>query len=374
MSRIEAEFLQDGAQSAEDVADRLTGFIREAQRTIDVAIYDFHAREGPSARAADALEAAAARGVHVRVVFNQEREAAVSHDPPMLCDPDTIDGLEVPTRGVHDEGALMHHKYVVRDGRHVWTGSVNWTEDAFAREENAIVRIDSAEVAVAYTRNFEQLWDRERVEPSGGEGPRVDLGRGKSIQPMFSPHGPSLAHRVAERMAAADDRVRVLSPVLTSGAILGTLAEIAGRASFDLRGAYDATQMREVAQQWEDWPPNHWKLAAWEAIRPRLAGKPSTRGALVGACTTTCTRRWWWPTERCSPGATTCREVARTTRRTCSTSGAVRSRTASRRSPTASLTGTRRRRTRTPGIRRARSHRPAAGGARRRAPSCGAAR
>jgi phosphatidylserine/phosphatidylglycerophosphate/cardiolipin synthase-like enzyme len=283
VSEIEAEFLQDGAQSAEDVADRLAGFISEARWTIDVAIYDFHAREGPSARAADALEAAAARGVHVRVVFNQEREAAVSHNPPMLCDPDTIDGLEVPTRGVHDEGALMHHKYVVRDDRHVWTGSVNWTEDAFAREENAIVRVDSTEIAAAYTRNFEQLWDRERIEPSGGEGTRVDLGGGTSVQPLFSPHGPSLAHRVAERIAAADHRVRVLSPVLTSGAILGTLAEIAGRESFDLRGAYDATQMREVAQQWEAWPPNHWKLAAWEAIRPRLAGKPSTPWSTHGS-------------------------------------------------------------------------------------------
>lgn len=283
MSGIEAEFLLDGAQSADDVADRLTGFIREGQRTIDIAIYDFHAREGPTARAADALEAAAARGVHVRVVFNQEREAAVSHNPPMLCDPDTIDGLEVPTRGVRDQGALMHHKYVVRDGRHVWTGSVNWTEDAFTREENAIVLIDSTEIAAAYTRNFEQLWERERIEPSGGEGPRVDLGRGASVRPLFSPHGPSLAHRVAERMASADRRVRVLSPVLTSGTILGTLAEIAGRASFDLRGAYDATQMREVAQQWEAWPPNHWKLAAWEAIRPRLAGKASTPWSARGS-------------------------------------------------------------------------------------------
>jgi phosphatidylserine/phosphatidylglycerophosphate/cardiolipin synthase-like enzyme len=276
LSGIEAEFLQDGAQTAEDVADRLTSFIREAQRTIDVAIYDFHAREGPTARAADALEAAAARGVHVRVVFNKERGAAVSHNAPMLCDPDTIDGLEVPTRGVHDEGALMHHKYTVRDGRHVWTGSANWTEDAFAREENAIVLIDSAEIAAAYIRNFDQLWERERIEPTGGEGPGADMGHGASVRPLFSPHGPSLAHRVAERMASADRRVRVLSPVLTAGAILGTLAEIAGRASFDLRGAYDATQMREVAQQWEAWPPNHWKLAAWEAIRPRLAGKPST--------------------------------------------------------------------------------------------------
>jgi len=106
--------------------------------------------------------------------------------------------------------------------------------------------------------------------------PVADLGGGVSVEPLFSPHGPSLAHRVAERLAAADRMVRICSPVLTSGAILGTLAEIAGRSSFDLVGAYDATQMHQVVRQWEAWPPNHWKITAWEAIRARLVGKVST--------------------------------------------------------------------------------------------------
>ena len=282
MIGIEADFLEDGCQSAADVAGRLGAFIGQASRTIDVAIYDFHARAGASAGVADALEAAAARGVQVRVAFNQERDTSRSHTVPMRSDPETIDGLEVPTRAVHDEGALMHHKYVVVDGHRVWTGSTNWTDDAFAREENAIVRIDSAEIATAYARNFEQLWTHERIEPSGGAGPAVELGRGVVAEPLFSPRGPSLAHRVAERIAAADRRLRILSPVFTSGAVLGTLAEIAGRASFDLIGAYDATQMREVVEQWRSWPPNHWKIAAWEAIRPRLSGKTSTPWSAQG--------------------------------------------------------------------------------------------
>ena len=110
----------------------------------------------------------------------------------------------------------------------------------------------------------------------------MTLGRGVDVQPLFSPRGPSLAHRTAERIAAAHHRVRILSPVITSGAVLGTLAEIAGRASFDLIGAYDATQMREVVGQWETWPPNHWKIAAWDAIRPRLSGKVSTPWSAAG--------------------------------------------------------------------------------------------
>jgi len=282
VSPIEVDFLEDGAQTAASVADRLVAFVAAAERTLDVAIYDFHAREGQSARVADALEAAAARGVAVRVAFNREREHERTHNPPMLSDPDVIDGLEVPTRGVHDEGALMHHKYVVRDGRAIWTGSTNWTDDAFAREENVILRVDAPDVAAAFTRNFEQLWTHERIEPSGGAGPRSDLGRGVSAQPLFSPRGPSLAHRAAERIGAAERHVRLCSPVLTSGAVLGTLAELAGRRSFDLAGAYDATQMEEVERQWRAWPPNAWKVEAWHAIRPRLVGKASTPWSPAG--------------------------------------------------------------------------------------------
>ncbi len=171
MTGIEAEFLDDGGQSAADVADRLVSFIAEASATIDVAIYDFDARVGATARIADALEAAAARGVAIRVAFNQEREAEATHNPPMICDPETIDGLEVPTKGVHDQGALMHHKYAVRDGADVWTGSTNWTDDAFSREENAIVRV------VVAGRGRELCTQLRAALDQGA--PRVERGRGR---------------------------------------------------------------------------------------------------------------------------------------------------------------------------------------------------
>jgi hypothetical protein len=228
------------ARSVDEVRGGLGGCRRSRQ--IDIAIYDFDARAGATAQIADALEAAMARGVGIRVAFNQGRDAEATHNAPMVCDPEAIDGLEVPTRGVHDQGALMHHKYAVRDAADVWTGSTNWTDDAFSREENVIVRVSSPDVALAYTRNFEQLWAKGRLESSGGEGSPVVLGRGVEVQPVFSPRGPSLAHLAAERIASADHRVRILSPVITSGAVLGTLAELAQQGIEPERPPY---QVRE---------------------------------------------------------------------------------------------------------------------------------
>jgi phosphatidylserine/phosphatidylglycerophosphate/cardiolipin synthase-like enzyme len=276
MSALSFRFLDDGGQSASDVAGAINAFIGGAQHTLDVAIYDFHANEGTAATVADALEAAEGRGVAVRVTFNVDRNDAPSAPRPMESDPATIDGLDVPTHGVRDQGALMHHKYVIADGERVLTGSTNWTDDAFTREENVIVEVEDAGLASAYTANFEELWRRSRLERTGSKGTTITLDRGVRVTPWFLPTPPSVAHLAADRIGEARRRLRICSPVVTSGPVLGTLAEFAGRRDFDLTGAYDATQMEEVMRQWRGVPWNLWKVVAWQAIAPRLSGKVST--------------------------------------------------------------------------------------------------
>ena len=276
MGGLTFRFLEDGAQPASDVAATIVAFIAGAQRSVDVAIYDFHARGGASAGIADALEAALARGVTVRVAFNLERNPSPSAPRPMAGDPAQIDGLEVPTRGVSDQGALMHHKYVIADGERILTGSTNWTDDALSREENVIVLADDAGLAGAFAANFEELWRRGHLDRSGSRGSPVSMDHGVSVTPWFLPAPPSTAHLIATRIGEAKRRLRICSPVVTSGPVLGTLAEFAGRTNFDLAGAFDATQMEEVQRQWAKVPWNLWKIQAWYAIAPRLSGKIST--------------------------------------------------------------------------------------------------
>ena len=45
----------------------------------------------------------------------------------------------------------MHHKYVVRDREAVWTGSMNWSQDSWSRQENVIAIVRSPELAHART-------------------------------------------------------------------------------------------------------------------------------------------------------------------------------------------------------------------------------
>lgn len=275
MGELRETFVQEGAQPAVAVAAEVVGFLEAARSSLDVAIYDFKASEGAAARIAHALEAARGRGVHVRVAYNTEHCEHAAEARPMACDPALIDGLDVPTRGVGEQGALMHHKYVVRDGESVWTGSMNWTDDAFSREENVFLTIDSPVVAAAYASNFERLWSRQHIG-RGGSGEEAKLDHGVRVRPYFSPHPPFLGHLAAGRIVEANRRIRILSPVVTSGAVLGTLCEHIVRRKLDVGGAYDRTQMEEVQRQWAGVPHNRWKIEAWKVIAPFLSGKVST--------------------------------------------------------------------------------------------------
>jgi phosphatidylserine/phosphatidylglycerophosphate/cardiolipin synthase-like enzyme len=199
--------------------------------------------------------------------------------PPPRGEPTLIDSLDVPTKGIPGVPDLMHHKYVVRDGNSVWTGSTNWTDDSWSREENVIVLVDSEGVAHAYGTDFEQLWRSGSVEESGFVDPNpIHVGEAR-VRAWFSPgHGEAMATRIAHRVARAKNRIRVSSPVLTSGPILGALAEAVSDGKVDIAGVVDATQMKGVYHQWALNGNATWKMPLVTRVLggARFTGKEST--------------------------------------------------------------------------------------------------
>jgi len=261
MAALDVHTLHDDGRRAEEVAQWLVQWLAPARRTLDLALYDVRLPGAVGDRVADALRGAAARGVAVRIVFNHDEDRPRKPlPPPPATQPSLLEALGVPLRAIPGEPDLMHHKYVVRDGEALWTGSTNWTLDSWTREENVIVTVESSGVAAAYTRNFEDLWTRQRVEGSGEFDAPATMVGAASVRPWFSPgRGPELSHRIAKRIGAARRRVRISSPVLTAGPILGTLAEVLAEGRVDVAGVSDATQVRQVFQQWRDNPASRWK-------------------------------------------------------------------------------------------------------------------
>jgi phosphatidylserine/phosphatidylglycerophosphate/cardiolipin synthase-like enzyme len=277
--RLAVRTLTDGGQEPIEIARAVAGFVEAAQRTLDVAIYDVRLPSPTGDVVADAIRAAAGRGVAVRIAFNEEHERPIPVPPPPRTKPDLLAALGVPTRPIPGTPDLMHHKYVVRDGRSVWTGSTNWTEDSWSREENVIVTVDSVEIAAGYAQDFNQLWEGSSVAGSGElDSPPAQVG-GATVRPWFCPgRGRTLAHRIARAIGGARRRVRIASPVLTSGPILGTLAEVSADGRVDVAGVIDATQIEQVYGQWRANRRAGWKLVSLGAIlgQADFAGKRST--------------------------------------------------------------------------------------------------
>jgi len=276
---IDLHTLTDGGQSALDIARKLAAFLEPAGKTLELALYDVRLEDDTAAIVRDALVGAHERGVHVRLVYNLDRPDRFPVPPPPKTEPELVESLPFETVAIPGWPDLMHHKYVVRDGAAVWTGSTNWTDDSWTREENVIVIVESGTIAARYTEDFEQLWRTRDVDRSGKvDSSPVDVG-GRPVRPWFSPkRGEKLAREIAYRIAGAERRVRVASPVITSGPILGTLAEIAADGKVDLAGVVDATQIVEVLGQWRENGNATWKTPSLRFLleRGNFTGKRST--------------------------------------------------------------------------------------------------
>ena len=278
---IEIRTYRDGGQSAEDVARQVAEFMDAAEGTLELALYDIRLHDEAAEIVKGALIGAQERGVVVRLVYNVDHPGPIPVPPPPKTAPELLEQLPIETRAIAGVPDLMHHKYVVRDRDAVWTGSMNWSQDSWTRQENAIAIVRSPELGNAYGLNFDQLWEDGSIL-GGTVDPRpVDVG-GVEVRPWFTPdHGEALAHRIAKRIGQAKRRVRIASPVLSSGPILGTLAEVCSEGRVDVSGVVDDTQVDGVLYQWRLNGNASWKVPALRRFleMAKFSGKPSTKWA-----------------------------------------------------------------------------------------------
>ena len=277
---IEIQTLTDGGQRPSDVARGIAGFLAAAERTLDLALYDVRFETDAGGLVLASLLAAHQRGVAVRLLYDVAHPGPIPVPPPPESAPDALEALPVSTRGIAGVPDLMHHKFVVRDGGSVWTGSTNWTDDSWSRQENVIATVRSPEIAYAYTLAFDGLWETGTVEGSGRVEPRPERVEGMRVRAWFCPeHGEALSHRIAKHVGKARERIRIASPVLTSGPIMATLVEVLGERRCDVAGVVDDTQLDQVFHQWRTNGVSEWKIPLLRRVLAGApwSGKPSTR-------------------------------------------------------------------------------------------------
>ena len=172
------------------IADTLARYMGRATKTMDIAIYNFN-----SPTIAAAINAAVARGVRVRLVY----DAGNANVSLSALSASVNKAGRVNPSGVT---GIMHNKYVVIDGAStdpnvpiVWTGSTNWTAAQLATDRNSVIVLQDQSLAKVYTMEFEEMWGGSGDKPGTllfgankvDNTPHYLRIGGKVVQSWFSP-------------------------------------------------------------------------------------------------------------------------------------------------------------------------------------------
>jgi phosphatidylserine/phosphatidylglycerophosphate/cardiolipin synthase-like enzyme len=130
----------------DDCSSIIIKIIDSAGKYVHVAIYSFTLDS-----LGDALIRARDRGVEVKVVMEWEQAEVKGSEYGRLLKA----GINVRLDG---NKYLMHHKFMVVDGRMVVTGSYNWSYGAEENNDENMIVVSNPDVARLYEAEFQRVW------------------------------------------------------------------------------------------------------------------------------------------------------------------------------------------------------------------------
>ena len=217
------------APRSEPIDKGLEEFIKSASSSVDMAIYQLDLPNVVSA-----LVDAAQRGVKVRVVtdidiLNDEKEGASFRE---------LKKRGIPVVGGNTSG-IMHNKFVVVDGKAVWTGSWNFTVNDTTRYDNNALLIYSPELARNYSVTFNKMFEEKQFGPSrkpGGTTPRLVI-NGVPVENYFSPED-KVGEKITEKLKQANSSIYFMAFSFTDDRMGKVLREKA-KAGVLIKGVFE---------------------------------------------------------------------------------------------------------------------------------------
>lgn len=205
--------LQNSNTSQSTPADGLFAALAgQAQTSIEVALFDFD-----RASVRDALIAARSRGVAVRVVGDNENAINPSYAP--FYQSMTAAGIPV----VNDAGSsLMHNKFAVFDSAVTWTGSANFSDNAFVRNGENVVVITSTVVAEIYRGEFNEMFGGKFHGAKSDNTAHSATVAGSPVEVAFAPTD-GVEARMVGALNSADASIRVAMFTFTSAPLAQAL-------------------------------------------------------------------------------------------------------------------------------------------------------
>lgn len=277
LMKIDVTFLRDldnggHKEQPQQVASQLTKFINAAKSSLHVSIYDFRLTKPElSNPVIEALKNKADSGVKVRIAFDHGKPDTKTLEPFLELGADPAPkGTKAFLEQVFQDSKvqiesiagskLMHNKYIIRDVNTptatVWTGSANFTDDAWTHQENNILQIQSPELAAFYETDFQELWVSGNIKTTGVNDTGTAYIGQTAVDVAFAPgEGKTIDHTIATLISSARSRIKIASMVLTSHAILGALDDALRHQQVEtFDGIYDETQMSAMSRSGKNLP------------------------------------------------------------------------------------------------------------------------
>ncbi len=224
---------------------KFIAFVDKAERTLDGAFYDIDHEPF-----VDAFVRAADRGVRIRLVIDDgtyyARYRDGSPDTSRLSDlTRTLRESGIQVRMDNGRSALMHNKFAIIDGKHVWTGSFNLT-GSYARNWNNALEIGSRSLAKVYSQQFREMYSDGHFDSLSPSTPWEQMGRiGETrFEVLFAPEDRP-GERVLEILAGARHSIHFMQFAFTSDAISDLLVEMK-EAGVEVSGIVDHTLYRST--------------------------------------------------------------------------------------------------------------------------------
>jgi phosphatidylserine/phosphatidylglycerophosphate/cardiolipin synthase-like enzyme len=224
----------------------------QARRQVDVAAFDFDSE--PMVNALIELEN---RGVFVRMVTDEDNAGLSSINRLRR------NGISV----VEDKRAgFMHNKFVVIDGRIVWTGSMNFTTNGVYCNNNNIVRLDSPELAANYTAEMSEMYDDRAFGPTSPDNaPNKALSIGGVRVENYFAAEDNIAPTLASLINNADREILFMAFSFTLEELGESILDRA-EAGIEVRGVFETTG--------SDTDFSYYPVLADEGLQVRQDGNP----------------------------------------------------------------------------------------------------
>ncbi|RME50453.1 MAG: phosphatidylserine/phosphatidylglycerophosphate/cardiolipin synthase family protein, partial [Deltaproteobacteria bacterium] len=225
---------------------KLIQLLDSAQDTIDAHFYNCGRQD-----IANAFIEAEERGVRVRFITDYDNYQN-GYMQDVCYGPMEAAGIPIITEAFTTKNpntaAESHNKFVVVDGRYVWTGSLNLTDSSMRDQANDVVVLESSGLAEAYTDEFEKMWGSSTAVPNASQSRfgvfksptmrKIHTVGGETVEVCFDAEDPC-EDVIIEAIQGARDSIDFAIFTFTRQSIASALIDAANRG-VHVRGIFDA--------------------------------------------------------------------------------------------------------------------------------------